>query len=89
MAQVISNGVDKGRFQVEHPLETSYLLLMLVASALHMSYLSPRLSEDFKKGDNFKKSDNIHDIQENMRLALEDLLGRSLLVKDYRFSLQI
>ena len=92
LAQVISSGVDKGRFQVEHPLETSFLLLMLVASALHMSYLSSSLSEDLKEVDNPtkahspKKSDNI---QDNMRSALEDLLGRSLMVRDYRFSLQI
>jgi AcrR family transcriptional regulator len=92
MAQVISEGVDKGRFQAEHPLETSFLLLMLVASALHMSYLSSKLFEDLKKGDSPtkahspKKSDYI---QDNMRSALEDLLGRSLMVKDYRFSLQI
>jgi AcrR family transcriptional regulator len=92
MAQVISNGVDKGRFQVKYPLETSYILLMLVASALHMSYISSRLSEDLKKGDSPtkahspKKSDYIED---NMRSALEDLLSRSLMVKDYRFCLQI
>lgn len=83
MAEVISKGIDKGRFNVARPLETSYLLLMLVASALHMFYPPGGQSEpnDANHAD--------REVRENLRPALEDLLCRALEVNDYRFSLQI
>ena len=36
MAEVISKGTEKGRFNVSRPLETSYLLIMLLASAFRV-----------------------------------------------------
>src|SRR5271157_3999409 len=36
MAEVIAKGMEKSRFNVARPLETSYLLVMLLASAFHM-----------------------------------------------------
>ena len=83
MAEVISKGIDKGRFNVEHPLETSYLLLMLISSALRMFYLHETLSnsKDAEQGGK--------NFPENMHIALEDLLGRVLGVSDYKFFLQI
>lgn len=83
MADVISKGVSKGRFNVARPLETSYLLLMLIASALHMFYHSEALRESRGIGQGGKVD------RENMRMALEDALGRVLGVSDYRFFLQI
>lgn len=83
IADVISKGVSKGRFNVARPLETSYLLLMLIASALHMFYHSEALRES-KGIEQESKVD-----RENMRSALEDALGRVLGVSDYRFILQI
>ena len=38
MAEVIAKGCRNDRFHVERPLETSYLLLVLIASANHMFY---------------------------------------------------
>jgi AcrR family transcriptional regulator len=83
MADVISNGVSKGRFNVARPMETSYLLLMLIASALHMFYHPEALRESRGIGQGGRVD---HD---NMRMALEDALSRVLGVSDYRFSLQI
>ncbi len=83
MAEVISKGIDKGRFNVEHPLETSYLLLMLISSALRMFHLQEILSNS-KDAAQVDKN-----FPENMRTALEDLLGRALGVSDYKFVLQI
>jgi AcrR family transcriptional regulator len=83
MAEVISKGIDKGRFNVEHPLETSYLLLMLISSALRMFYLHETLSNS-KDAEQGSKN-----FPENMHIALEDLLGRVLGVSDYKFFLQI
>jgi len=83
MGEVISNGVEKGRFNTARPIETSYLLVILLASVLHMVFLpktSGKLRESEKEGLIFR---------ENMRLALEDLLGRMLGVSDYEFLLQI
>ncbi|MCX6669232.1 MAG: TetR/AcrR family transcriptional regulator [Methanothrix sp.] len=83
MAEVITKGCNKGRFHVERPLETSYLLLVLTASANHMFYESDR----FANSNNADQSDR--KLLENMRVAMEDLLGRALGVSDYRFILQI
>jgi AcrR family transcriptional regulator len=83
MAEVISLGIDKRRFNVARPLETSYLLLMLIASALHMFYHTEALRESTDAGKACKVD------CENMRKALEDALGRVLGVSDYRFFLQI
>ncbi len=83
MAEVISKGVEKGRFNVARPLETSYLLIMLLASVLHGFNLSETASEPKdaeQKGKEYR---------ENMRVALEDLLGRTLGVSDYKFFIQI
>jgi AcrR family transcriptional regulator len=75
IAEVVSKGVDKGRFNVAYPLETSYLLLMLIASVLRIiSITADRSGREYR---------------ENMRAALEDLLGRALGVSDYEFILQI
>jgi AcrR family transcriptional regulator len=82
MADVICKGRDLGRFHVAHPLGTSYLLLMLVASALHFIY-QPWLRDPEDAGN----ADG--EFQVHMRMALEDLLGRMLGVSDYRFILQI
>jgi hypothetical protein len=83
MAEVISAGIDKRRFNVARPLETSYLLLMLIASALHMFYHAEALRESADTGSACQVD------CENMRKALEDALGRVLGVSDYRFFLQI
>jgi len=83
MAEVISKGMEKGRFNVAHPLETSYLLIMLLASALRVFNL-------FETNDELKDNEPAgKQYRENIRIALEDLLGRALGVSDYRFFLQI
>jgi AcrR family transcriptional regulator len=84
MAEVIVKGCKNNRFHVERPLETSYLLLVLIASANHMFYLK----ED--KLVNLENTDQADwNFLENMRAAMEDILGRALGVRDYRFILQI
>ena len=83
MADVISKGVEKDRFNVARPLETSYLLIMLLASAFRVFNLF-ETSGELK--DTVQASKQYH---ENIRIALEDLLGRALGVSDYRFFLQI
>jgi AcrR family transcriptional regulator len=83
MSEVINKGCNKGRFHVERPLETSYLLLVLMASANHMFYQC----DDFFKSINADQSDK--ESRERMSMALEDLLGRALGVSDYRFVLEI
>ncbi len=83
MAEVISKGAEKGRFDVSCPLETSYLLVILLASALHIFTLS-ETTNDLKETE---KGDKVN--RENIRTALEDLVGRALGVHDYKFSLQI
>lgn len=82
MAEVIALGVEKGRFSVDHPLETSYLLLMLLGPVLHVFYgpMTPGESKDQTSDEGFR---------ENMRSSLEDLLERTLGVSDYRFNLQL
>jgi hypothetical protein len=83
MGEVISDGAEKGRFNTARPIETSYLLIILLASVLHMIFLpktSGRMRDSEKEGMIFR---------ENMRLALEDLLSRTLEASDYKFSLQI
>ncbi len=83
MAEVISKGTEKGRFNVARPLETSHLLLMLLASIIHVFNMpdAVRGLKDAEKGGK--------EYRENMRIALEDLLGRVLGVSDYKFILQI
>jgi len=83
MAEVISKGVEKGRFSVARPLETSYLLIMLLASAFRVFNLF-ETSGELKDTEQADKQ-----CRDNIRIALEDLLGRALGVSDYRFFLQI
>jgi hypothetical protein len=83
MAEVISKGAEKGRFNVSRPLETSYLLIMLLASAFRVFNLF-ETSGELKDTEQASKQ-----YRENIRIALEDLLGRALGVSDYRFFLQI
>ena len=83
MAEVVSKGTEKGCFDVSRPLETSYLLVILLASALHILTLS-KATKDPRETE---KDDKVN--RENIRAALEDLLGRTLGVHDYKFSLQI
>jgi AcrR family transcriptional regulator len=83
MADVIVQGCKNDRFHVERPLETSYLLLVLIASANHMFY---QKNDDLA---NSREDDRDSEFLENMRAAMEDLLGRMLGVSDYRFILQI
>ena len=78
MAEVISKGMEKGRFNVARPMETSYLLIMLLAF---------NLFEPIDELEETEQADKQY--RENMRIALEDLLGRALGVSDYRFFLQI
>jgi len=78
MAEVISKGMEKGRFNVARPLETSYLLIMLLAF---------NLFEPIDELEETEQADKQY--RENMRIALEDLLGRALGVSDYRFFMQI
>ncbi|MEI6105223.1 MAG: TetR/AcrR family transcriptional regulator [Methanothrix sp.] len=83
MADVIVQGCKNDRFHVERPLETSYLLLVLIASTNHMFY---QKNDDLA---NSREDDRDSEFLENMRAAMEDLLGRMLGVSDYRFILQI
>ena len=78
MAEVISKGMEKGRFNVARPLETSYLLIVLLAF---------NLFEPIDELEETEQADKQY--RENMRIALEDLLGRALGLSDYRFFLQI
>jgi len=83
IAEVISKGVEKGRFNVSRPLETSYLLIMVLASAFRVFNL-------FETGGEQRDTEQAEkQNHENVRIALEDLLGRALGVSDYRFFLQI
>ena len=84
MADVIVQGCKNDRFHVERPLETSYLLLVLIASTNHMFY---QKNDDLNKSKEDDKADG--KFLENMRAAMEDLLGRMLGVSEYRFILQI
>jgi len=84
MAEVIVKGCKNDRFHVEHPLETSYLILLLVGSAHQM--LSHK-NDDPVNSKNADQADR--ESFENMRAAMEDLLGRVFEVSDYRFILQI
>jgi hypothetical protein len=81
-AEVISKGMEEGRFNVSRPLETSYLLIMLLTSAFRVFNL-------FETIDELKDTEQAKQYHENIRIALEDLLGRALGVSDYRFFLQI
>ena len=83
IAEVISKGTEKGRFKVSRPLETSYILVMLLASAFRVFNL-------FETSDEMKDTEQAgRQHHENVRISLEDLLGRALEVSDYRFILQI
>jgi AcrR family transcriptional regulator len=77
MAGVISRGIEKGRFKVGYPVETSHILLMLLGTFLFTMNLE-------MAGDSESEGR-----RENMRMALEDQLARALGVNDYRFFLQI
>lgn len=83
MARVIADGCNKGRFHVERPLETSYLLLALMASSVHMFYQNDCSAKSNECG----QPDKV--FLENMRQALQDLLARALGVCDGRFVLKI
>lgn len=78
VAEVISKGIERGRFSVGHPMETSLLLLMLLGSFQFM--LDQCEAND---GDKFEGH------RENLRMALEEHLARVLGLNDYRFFLQI
>jgi AcrR family transcriptional regulator len=81
MARVILAGCQKGRFNVQRPLETSYLLLMMIGYAYHVSYQNESFHES---NDVDRKNKEFH---ESMRGAMEDLIGRALGVSDYKFVL--
>ncbi len=81
MARVIFTGCEKGRFNVLRPLETSYLLLMMIGYADHMFYQNEAFRES---NDIDQKNKEFH---ESMRGAMEDLIGRALGVSDYKFVL--
>ncbi|VVB63642.1 HTH-type transcriptional regulator BetI [uncultured archaeon] len=83
IAEVISKGTEKGRFNVSRPLETSYILVMLFASAFRVFNLS-ETSDEMKDTEQASNQ-----YRENVRISLEDLLGRALGVSDYRFFLPI
>jgi AcrR family transcriptional regulator len=82
MAGVISEGCKKGRFNVARPLETSYLLLMMIGYAYHMFHMN----EVFRESND--KDQKNAEFQESMRIAMEDLIERALGVCDYKFVLQ-
>jgi hypothetical protein len=81
MARVIFNGCEKGRFDVLRPLETSYLLLMMIGYAYHMFYQN----EAFRESNDIDRKNG--EFQESMRGAMEDLIERALGVCDYKFVL--
>jgi len=85
MAEVISKGSKKGHFNVAHPVETSYLLLALLAWAIKLSWIdsmsAPKEAE--------RAEDMSSEFSENMRSSIEDLIGRALETRDYKFILQI
>lgn len=83
MAEVISKGTEKGQFNVIHPLETSYLLVIMLASWLHIFALS-ETSDNLNEAEKRENKNN-----ENIRAAIEDILSRSIGVSDFKFSLQI
>jgi AcrR family transcriptional regulator len=95
MAKVISEGVQKGRFDVAQPIETSYLLIVLLASARYMLYqmnaaCKARCGEERLNRDLVEKENAEDEVgSENMKIALEDILGRTLKVNDYKFTLDI
>jgi len=79
VAEVVSRGIEKGRFSVSYPIETSHILLMLLGVFIFAL-------------DQLEAPDGLGQIKghkENMRMALEDQLARTLGVNDYRFFLQI
>ena len=82
MARVILAGCEKGRFNVLRPLETSYLLLMMIGYAYHMFYQN----EAFRESNDADQKNEA--FQESMRRAMEDLIGRALGVSDYKFLLE-
>jgi len=83
VAEVIARGKDRGLIQVEHPLETATLLLILLASSLHAIYKMESRGRVVVEGGTGRIS------PARMRPALEDMVGRVLGVKEYRFCLQI
>ncbi len=81
MAKVIHQGCEKDLFNVARPLETSYLLLMMIGYAYHMF----RQREDFREPN--EEHQKFMEFQDSMRCAMEDLIGRALGVSDYKFAL--
>jgi AcrR family transcriptional regulator len=84
MAEVISKGCEKGRFCVVNPLETSYILLWLLASA--NVWLPQAIKTAMEEEDAGYKSSKFF---ENVRTTLEDLIGKAVGITNYRFILQI
>jgi AcrR family transcriptional regulator len=80
LAGVISQGIEKSRFSVAHPLETSYILLMLLGT-----FLFTIDQFDAAGGSGLESSG----FRQRMRASLEEHLARALGVNDYRFFLQI
>jgi AcrR family transcriptional regulator len=82
MAKVIDQGCKKGLFNLARPLETSYLLLMMIGYAYHM----------FRQRDDLRELSEEHqkflEFQESMRSAMEELIGRALGVSDYKFIIE-
>ncbi len=89
IAEVITKGVEKGRFNTTYPLETAHLLLIMLASTMHMFFRPEALGESGSNGPNRPNGVGFKENRERMRTALEDNLGRMLGVSDYRFFLQI
>jgi AcrR family transcriptional regulator len=92
MANVIAAGCSKGRFHVSRPLETSYLLLALMASSIHIFYrngCSASSNESLEKSNAFNINQPDEAFLENMREALQDLLARALDISDFNFVLKI
>lgn len=89
IAEVITNGVEKGRFATTYPLETAYLMLIMLASAMHMFFRPEAFDESGSKKPDRPNEAGFTENRERMRTALEDNLGRMLGVSDYRFFLQI
>jgi len=95
MAGVIAEGCKKDSFRVDLPLETSYLLLLLMSSANHI-FFQRRDREARVAGAIDQKRDSSHEhdeedqeLLENLRAAMQELLARALGVRDCGFNLQI
>lgn len=81
MAEVISRGSEKGRFDVVHPLETSFLLVHVLVSAHFMLFHA--------EGPGGMRCPEDGEHRQKLVAALESLLSRALGLTDYEFELQI